>query len=435
MRLRWWLTAIPMLAAVAWPGAGAHAQGLSPSEILQQFNAVVFDNFSSTADVEGRTVIGGNLTGGATFALNATAEAASAFAALNVYGSVTSRGNFNLDSAAGAAIAGGNAGSFTLNHGGSVFVGGKNTGNLSVTNGGGNIAVLGSNRGTLSLSNGGSVFVGAANTAGITINNGSSASNSVFINGNNSGYLTLNSGGTVKVNGNAGSGTLNGGSLTYTGRTGSWNLNDGAKASKVASVSLTAPGNPLPAFASTFEQPLVALSNQLSVLTPTSTVLVNGDNLTLEAKPSANGIAVLDLSTSQFQPNDSVSVALNGAKSLIVNLSVAGCSKNCSYTFPSSVNFQNTTSYADSVLWNLTDVSSLSFTNAFGGSVLAPIASVTNTGPINGDLIALKFSGGGELHDYPFTGPLPTPEPSGLAVLAVGLIGADVVRRRRRRSL
>lgn len=433
MRLRW-LTMLSVAVALACPAGRAGAQGLSPSEILQQFNDVIFSNFSTDADVEGRSVIGGNMTGGATFALNANAEAASAFTALTVYGSETGTGSFNVDGTGGVVINGRNAGSLTLNAGGSVFVGGNNTGNMTANNGSASIAVAGRNSGTLSLNDGGSVTIGAANTAGVTINNGSRTSDSVSINGNNRGYLTLNAGGTVKVNGNAGSGSLNGGSLTYTGSKGSWNLNGGATASKMSSLNLPVPGSPLPSFASTFEQPLIALSNQLAALTPTSTVLTSGNNVTLEAKPAADGIAVLDISTSVFQPNNSVSVALNGAKSLIINPSVAGCSKDCSYSFPDSVNFQNTTNYADSVLWNVTDVSSLSFTNAFGGSVLAPFASVTNTGPINGDLIALSLQGGGELRDYPFTGPLPTPEPSSLAVMAVALAGIGALRRRPRTS-
>ena len=183
------------------------------------------------------------------------------------------------------------------------------------------------------------------------------------------------------MNGNAGSGSLNGGSLTYTGKKGTWNLNGGATSSEGRSLSLPPPGNPLPSFASTFQPPLTALSSQLAALTPSSSVLISGNSVTLEAKPDADGIAVLDLSTSVFAPNDPVSVALNGATSFIINLSVAGCSKNCSYSVPNSVNFQNPTNYADSVLWNITDVSSLSFTNEFGGSVLAPSASVTNSGP------------------------------------------------------
>jgi hypothetical protein len=40
---------------------------LTALQILQQFNLVDYTNFSSGADVEGRAVIGGNLTAGHRF--------------------------------------------------------------------------------------------------------------------------------------------------------------------------------------------------------------------------------------------------------------------------------------------------------------------------------------------------------------------------------
>lgn len=368
--------------------APAGAQALSADQILDQFNAVIFGNLTTSADIEGRTVVGGNLTGGNTFALNPVSEAASTFSALTVYGSVTGTGSYNVDNAAGAVIAGSNAGNFQFNDGGSVYIGAANTGNITTDSGSTNLS----------------------------------------INGNNSGSLTVNGGGTVKINGNAGSGTLNGGSLTYTGSIGSWNLNGGATATKVSSLSLS---SPLPSFASTFEAPLTGLSSQLAAMTANSTVLVSGNTITLNAEPGANGVAVLDLSTAQLTANSNVTVALNGATSLIVNLAVAGCSSNCTYSFPSNVTFLNPTSYADSVLWNITDVSNLSFTNEFGGTVLAPDATVMNNSSIDGTLVALNYDGSGELHAYPFNG-IPTPEPPGIAVLGVAIVGITAFRRRGR---
>ncbi|HVC60484.1 MAG TPA: collagen-binding domain-containing protein [Acetobacteraceae bacterium] len=192
-------------AVLAW-GTPAGAQSLSDSQILQQFNAVILGNFSTSADVDGRTLIGGNMTGGATFAVNPAAEAASTFAALTVYGNETSSNPFNLDNAQAAMIAGTNAGNFNLNGGGSVFVGGNNTGAFASSSGGASVSVVGRNSGQISLGSGGSVAIGAANSGNISINGGTGT---VAINGKNSGYLTLNSGGSVKVNGNAGSGQGN----------------------------------------------------------------------------------------------------------------------------------------------------------------------------------------------------------------------------------
>jgi hypothetical protein len=295
--------------------------------------------------------------------------------------------------------------------------------------------LAGTNSGQITLGGGGSVAVGSTNSGNITVNGGTKASDSVSINGKNTGTITLNNGGTVKVAGNAGGGTLNGGSLSYAGNKGTWNMNGGATATHVPALSVPVTPTTLPSFASTFEAPLIALSSQLAAMAPASTVLISGNNVTLEAKPNAQGVAVLDITTSVFSPNANVSVALNGASSFIINLSVAGCSAKCSYTVPSSVNFKNPTSYADSLLWNLTDESSFSFTNEFGGSVLAPSAVVTNRSPIDGTLVALSFNGTGELHSYPFTGKVRAPEPSSLAVLSVALFGIGLLRRRQRASL
>ena len=348
----------------------------SATQILQQFNAVIFNGFTSTADVEGRTVIGGSMTGGASFAINPAAEAASAFAALTVYGNETSSNSFNLNLAESVAIAGSNAGTFNLNGGGNIFIGGSNTGALNSGSGSDRVSVVGSNSGGINLNSSGSVYIGGGNNAPVSINGGSAASDSISINGNNNSSLTLNNGGTVKVNGNAGSGNLNGGSLTYTGSTGGWNLNGGATSQQGRVARHATPAaNPLPSFRQHLRGPADRAVQPAFRADPEQQRADQRQQVTLEAKPNASGMAVLDLSTSVFASNDTVSVALNGATSFIIDLSVAGCSANCSYSLPSSVNFQNPTSYANYVLWNFaSDVTSLSFTNEFGGTVLAPTA-------------------------------------------------------------
>ena len=373
------------------------------------------------------------MTGGANFAINPTAEAASAFAALTVYGNETSSNSFNLNLAESVAIAGSNAGTFNLNSGGNIFIGGSNTGALNSGDGTTALSVVGGNSGQDQPERQRQRLYRRRQQRPSVDQRWQRRQRQHLDQRQQQRTLTLNNGGTVKVNGNAGSGNLNGGSLTYTGSTGGWNLNNGATSSKAASVGMTPGANPLPPFASTFAAPLTALSAQLSALTSTGSVQVNGNQVTLEAKPNASGVAVLALSTAVFASNDTVGIALNGATSFIIDLSVAGCSANCSYSLPSSVNFLNPTSYANYVLWNFaSDVTSLAFTNEFGGTVLAPTAAVTNAGPIDGTLVALSYSGNGELHDDPFAGALSVPEPSGVAILSVALLCAGLLRRRRR---
>ena len=370
----------------------ARAQSLTASQILQEFNAVIFGNFASTSDVEGRTVIGGNLTNGATFNLDpSTSEGTSALDALSVYGESTGTGSINIDN-------------------------------------GGGVTVAGLNKATISLNGGSSVYIGGANSGNITANGGAA---SIGINGNNTATVTANGGGTVSINGT--SGNINGttGTNVYLpskkDKTG--NINNATV--HYGAVHLT---DPLPNFSSTFQTPLTNLSSQLATVAANSTVTSKNGTLTFSATPNAQGQAVFDISASVLTAgNENVVFDTNGATTIVVDVDASCNGSNCTISLPTSTNFLNPTVDASEIVWNFYNATTLNFGSEFGGTVLAPDASVTNSNPIDGDLIASAFGGGGELHDYPFIGNLAfaVPEPATLGVMTVGLLGLVAVRRRR----
>ena len=83
--------------------------------------------------------------------------------------------------------------------------------------------------------------------------------------------------------------------------------------------------------------------------------------------------------------------------------------------------------FPDGTIWNFVDATNLTF-DEFQGTVIAPDATVTNTAPIEGDLVALDYIGDGELHWNPPDAPadvpnipLPVDEPAVLDLIAIGI--------------
>ncbi|MBU8540395.1 collagen-binding domain-containing protein [Falsiroseomonas tokyonensis] len=122
MQLRSTLLALALIGTASIPAA--QAGPLTATEILRQFNVVTIGNFATNSDVEGRTVVGGSLTGGATFFNKPGAAAGSEFRALTVYGSSTTGGPLNIDNGGGVTIAGTAAGMTNTNGGGGRSIGG-----------------------------------------------------------------------------------------------------------------------------------------------------------------------------------------------------------------------------------------------------------------------------------------------------------------------
>lgn len=190
--------------------------------------------------------------------------------------------------------------------------------------------------------------------------------------------------------------------------------------------------------ATEFARMVTASSDLASMINNGSTVAQYG-GLTLTGTNST--LNIFTINASDLSKSGYLNMTIPTASSVLVNI-VGG---NATWKGGLSINGSSNMSYADNILWNFTDASSLSI-NGIGviGSVLAPYADVAfNNGQLNGTLIAKSASGNGEFHNYSYTsglldghtpaGAISTPEPAtwALTILGVGFAGGALRRRRR----
>jgi choice-of-anchor A domain-containing protein len=89
--------------AASFAAGFASATPISASTILSNFNAVIYNNATTSSDIEGAAVIGGNFNG-ATVYNNPTTGRAAGYSALTVFGNQT--GSTNINNGGGAYVAG-----------------------------------------------------------------------------------------------------------------------------------------------------------------------------------------------------------------------------------------------------------------------------------------------------------------------------------------
>jgi choice-of-anchor A domain-containing protein len=104
------------LALAGLYATSASATPISAATILQDFNAVIYKNGSTSSDIEGASVFGGNFTG-ATLYNNPTSGLPIGYGALTVFGS-TSGNSINLDNGGSAYVAGTKGAKVNFNGGG-----------------------------------------------------------------------------------------------------------------------------------------------------------------------------------------------------------------------------------------------------------------------------------------------------------------------------
>lgn len=128
-----------MLLLMSSTSALANGDAAAGLQAMKELNVIVLGNMTAMHDVEGKTFVGGNLTGNGTFGIGNAAQgmAPSTRPTLSVGGNATNAGNVNNGpngsagpiSASPSVVIGGNATNLNVNGGvGSIQVGGNITG-------------------------------------------------------------------------------------------------------------------------------------------------------------------------------------------------------------------------------------------------------------------------------------------------------------------
>ena len=227
----------------------------------------------------------------------------------------------------------------------------------------------------------------------------------------------------ITIGANGGGNVNNGGSVDYiSSNAGHFNLNGGGSIQ-----------HGVPNFAmSDFSTPLNALEAQLAGMANANGSLnaVDPNNFTFNLTGNASSTSVFNLTTSQLGAAANINFS-GSAKTVIINVRYDGTvGAHGEKAFTINGNFNDNSHLGNHIIWNFVDTTAVNFRGWYG-AVLAGTSDVSAGSAMNGFLYAKDFFGNGELHDRPFQGALPVPEPSGWAMMGVGLAGLALVRRRK----
>jgi choice-of-anchor A domain-containing protein len=360
---------------------------------METTNLVVFGNANMSSDVEGKTYIGGNLSGGGTFGVGHAGKSAKTWAlerTLTVGGNMTA--NINVNNGVGVGTVG------ALD----VAIGGNSTGTISMNSG----------------AAGGQVEVGGKfNAQNFNPNSTKTATYGVSASGVQAqDHAYVNHDATLKTGGSE----------------------DLKAAIAAETAGLT--------------DQMTTLSQILGALTANATLdSSNQNNIQFSFSTDAtNGsYAVADITASQLASGTFFLPQYASAKTLIVNVSGTNVNFGANAAGPSLSSDQT------NIIYNLLDATTVNVNTAVYGSILAPQATITGSQQLNGSIVAKVFNYQGEVHLGTFAGQTPflvtvphsgggggnstgdVPEPASwmTMLLGFGFLGSIIRRQRRKERL
>ncbi len=157
-----------------------------------------------------------------------------------------------------------------------------------------------------------------------------------------------------------------------------------------------------------------------------SAATVSGNKLIFN-QAASGGETVYNIDFSVFSGIGEIELDLAGADSVVINVTGTGGVLDDNF-------LGGPFAAASKVLWNFSEATSLELQRQFFGSILAPLANVTNATPIEGSLAAASAVLRGEMHLQPYDppAPAPVPLPAALPMLLGGFAALGMIGRRRR---
>jgi choice-of-anchor A domain-containing protein len=412
------------------------------------------------------TVGSGNVAGDVTAGNGST---------VRINGGITNNGKLQVGNTSTVVIRDGVASEVRVGSGSNAQIGGSIGGNTTVvagTSGGKTVLAVGGNTNLINGSSHNLITVGGNVNGNASIG----ADSLLTVRGRLNSDLQVNGGNSntvVRLGSYGGnSNPLNGGANVYVSTSGQnktgWSFSENyAKPDAPAAIASNdlAAAPAAPDVATTTSAMLTSLrdlSSHLAGMSATkgnsiATSLVGGSTYdwTFNVTATTDGAAVFNVDGSQLFDRiggaagsvRNIDFNLNGLSDASIIINVTGLDAG-SWKWDLGNGSGYTSALNQKVIWNFADATgSLNFTTLVHGSVLATEATISNTTPIEGSVVAKVFNQGGEVHLGTFdgdgrflaapdggSGPAPAvPEPASWATMLAGfgMIGGAIRRRRR----